>query len=175
MRPRQHPFSLDSHPSRPIYPKVELRTVGQHHAEQPRQRIAGRHVPTNEGEVIMITTNGMVEISSTLLLAHIDNFFPKISFRAMIILANSTCTRGYQYRNAFAASQHGIIIIRTSVPVAIVEDANLINHLLRDQKDIGIYQIHHLRHAASASTNLSSVELVWNNIPTISDDCRIRC
>ena len=84
--------TLDSHPSCSIYPKIELRAVGQHHAEQPRQRIAGWHVPTNEGEVIMITTNGMVEVSRTLFLAHIDNFIPKINFRTMVILARTAGT-----------------------------------------------------------------------------------
>ena len=72
-----------------INSEVELRTVGQHHAEQPRQRIAGWHVPTNEGEVIMITTNGMVEESRPLQLAHMDNLIPKISFRTMIILTRT--------------------------------------------------------------------------------------
>ena len=79
----------DSHPSCTIYSKVEPRAIGQHHAEQPRQRIAGRHVPANKGEVIMITTNGMVEVNRTLLLTHIDNLVPKISFRTMIILART--------------------------------------------------------------------------------------
>ena len=145
MSSRQHPLSLDSHPSRPIYPEVEPRAIGQHHTEQPRQWIAGRHVAANKGEVIMITTNGMVEVSRTLLLAHIDYFIPKISFRTMVILTRSTSIRGYQYRNALAASQHGIVIVRTSMLVALVEDANLIDHLLRYQKDIGICQVHHLR------------------------------
>ena len=98
----------------------------------------------------MITTNWMVEVSRTLPLAHIYNFFPKISFRAMVILTRSASTRSYQYRNALAASQHGIVIVRTSMLVALVEDANLIDHLLRYQKDIGICQVHHLGHAASA-------------------------
>ena len=89
MRPRQHPFSLDSDTPCPIYSEVELRAIGQHHAEQPRQWIAGRHVAANEGEVIMITTNGIVEVSRTLLLAHIDNLVPKISFRTMVILART--------------------------------------------------------------------------------------
>ena len=93
----------------------------------------------------MITTNGMVEVSSTLLLAHIDYFIPKINFRTMVILASTAGTRGYQYRNALAASQHGIVIVRTSMLVALVEDAILMDHLLRYQKDIGICQVHHLR------------------------------
>lgn len=133
MSSRQHPLSLDSHPSCPIYPKIELRTVRQHHTEQPRQWIASRHVAANKGEVIMITTNGMVEVSRTLLLAHIDYFIPKTSFRTVVILTRSASTRSYQYRNALAASQHGIIIICTAVLVAFVEDANLIHHYFWNQ------------------------------------------
>lgn len=142
-------ISLDSHPSCPIYPKIELRAIGQHHAEQPRQWITGRHVTANKGEVIMITTNWMVEVSRTLLLAHIDYFIPKISFRTVVILTRSASTRSYQYRNALAASQHRIIIVRTSVLVSFIEDANSINHRLRHQQDVRISKIHHLRHTAS--------------------------
>lgn len=67
--------ALGSNTSCPIYPKIKLRTVSQHHTEQPRQWIASRHVTANKGEVIIITTNWMVEVSRTLLLAHIYNFF----------------------------------------------------------------------------------------------------
>ena len=98
----------------------------------------------------MIATNGMVEVCCTLLLVHIDNLVPKISFRTVVILTRTASTRSYQYRNTFSASQHGIVIICTSMLVAFIEDANLIDHLLRYQKDIGICQVHHLGLAASA-------------------------
>ena len=112
----------------PIYSEVKFRAIGQHHTEQPRQWIASRHVTANKGEVIMITTNWMVEVSRTLPLAHIYNFFPKISFRAMVILTRSASTRSYQYRNALAASHHRINIICTSVRVSFIDNAKPYGH-----------------------------------------------
>lgn len=82
-------IALDSHPSCSIYPKVELRTISQHHTEYPWQWIASRHVAANKGEVIMITTNRMVKVSRTLLLAHIDYFIPRINFRTIVILTRT--------------------------------------------------------------------------------------
>ena len=92
----------------------------------------------------------MVEVCRTLLLAHIDNLVPKISFRTVIILTRAAGIRSYQYWNALPASQHRIIIVCTPVLVTLVEDTNLIDHLLRHQQDVGVGQIHQLGHAASA-------------------------
>ena len=93
--PESLTLSHSLHPSCSIYPKIELRAIGQHHTEHPRQWVADRHVAANKGEVIMITTNGMVEVSRTLLLAHIDYFVPKTSFRTMVILTRSTSISSY--------------------------------------------------------------------------------
>ena len=147
--PKSLTLSRSLHSSCSIYPKVEFRTVSQHHTEQPRQWIASRHVTANKGEVIIITTNWMVEVSRTRLLAHIYNFFLKISFRTMVILTRSTSTRSNQHRYSLAASQHRIVIVHTSVLVTLIEDANPINLLLRHQQNVRISMIHHLRHTAS--------------------------
>ena len=102
-------------------------------------------VSLHEDEVIMFTMDRIVEVGDAFFQRHVPQFLADISIRCMVKFARTTYVCRDECGESRLAHYEAIVEVGTAVYISIVENAYAIYHLTRNEEDVGIRLIYHLR------------------------------